>query len=397
MGIMLLAPQALFPALAPLRIALLMAGVAAVAHVVGCLTSGRPISLVTREMSIAAGLVGWATLTIPLSYWPGGSVDTLTGLFLKSLMLFWLIANTITTVRRFRQFAWGITLMSVPIATTAVRDYLSGNVMQSSERIAGYDAPLTDNPNDLALTLNLILPFILLAVRSSRSCVIRVLALGIAVLNVAAVLLTFSRTGFIALLTILVGIFSGLFRSRNLAWGVALLVALLASLPFLPSALWERWATITDVESDPTGSAQARRDQWGSALRFIVTHPVVGTGIGTGVLGLREHGSESWSEVHNAYLQYGVELGLPGLGLYLLLVVASLRSASSGRQQAGMSHDAEGAAQLAQATRLSLVAFLAAAFFHPVAYHFYFYFLVGLAVAASRLVAEAFEAENRTQ
>ena len=67
-------------------------------------------------------------VTIPFSYWPGGSVDVLTGLYFKSVALFWLIGNTITSVARFRQFAWGLTLMSVPIAATAVKNYLSGNV-----------------------------------------------------------------------------------------------------------------------------------------------------------------------------------------------------------------------------------------------------------------------------
>jgi O-antigen ligase len=282
--------------------------------------------------------------------------------------------------------------MSVPIATTGIRQYLAGNFMAGSAegvgRVVGYDAPLTGNPNDLALTLNLTIPFILVFVRSSRSCLIRVLALGLAVLNATAVLLTFSRTGFLTLMTILVSIVWGLFRSWKLGWGVALVVGLLASLPLLPSSLWGRWATITNIESDVTGSAQSRRGQVVDSLRFVVTHPVVGTGIGLGNLGLREQGTESWSDIHNVYLQYAVELGLPGLGLYLSLLVTSLRSASSGRQRVGMTYDEQVAVHLSQATRLSLVAFVVAAFFHPVAYHFYFYFLAGLAVAASRLVKE---------
>ena len=40
-------------------------------------------------------------------------------------------------------------------------------------------------------------------------------------------------------------------------------------------------------------------------------------------------------------------------------------------------------AQFAQATRLSLIAFGVAGLFHPVAYHFYFYYLAGLASALS--------------
>src|SRR5262244_2434898 len=115
MGILLVAPQAFFPVLAPLRLALLVAGVAMTAHVVTSLTTGLSILIMTREMKISLCLLGWAIVSIPLALWPGGSVDTLTDLYVKSLILFWLIANTVITVSRFRQFAWGLTLMTVPI------------------------------------------------------------------------------------------------------------------------------------------------------------------------------------------------------------------------------------------------------------------------------------------
>ena len=53
MGILLLAPQAHFPVLAPFRIALVTAGVAAGAHVMERLVRGRPITVLSREMAIA--------------------------------------------------------------------------------------------------------------------------------------------------------------------------------------------------------------------------------------------------------------------------------------------------------------------------------------------------------
>jgi hypothetical protein len=388
MSILLLAPQAIFPVLAPFRIALIAACIAGGAHILGCFMTGRPLSVASRELKLAGALFGWAVVTIPFSYWRGGSVEILTDLFFKSLVLFWLIANTVTTVRRFRVFALALMLFSVPIATTAVKNYLSGNFVASSDRIVGYNAPLTNNPNDLALTLNLIIPFVLVFVRASRGCFVRVFSLGILVLDVTAVLMTFSRTGFISLLTIMASLSWRLVKSRSLAWVFVLFVVLLAALPFLPASMWERWATITNIESDATGSAQARRDQVVGALKFIIWHPVVGTGIGTGILGLREQGAENWSAVHNAYLQQGVELGLPGMGLYLALVIASLKSATAGQERAGSTYEDSLARQLAQATRLSLIAFAVAAIFHPVAYHFYFYYLAGLAVASRSLAKD---------
>jgi O-antigen ligase len=387
-GILLLAPQAIFPALAPFRIALLAAGVAVIAHVLGRWVAGRPITIVTREMKIAVCLLGWAIVTVPFSYWPGGSVATLTDLFLKSLVLFLLIVNTVTTVGRFRQFAWGLTLMSVPIAATALMSYLSGTFVRGTERITGYDSPLATNPNDLALMLNIIVPFALALLRTSRGPLLRAALLAILALDVTAVVLTFSRGGFLTLAVILAITVTKLLRSPKRAWGVALLAVLVLCLPLLPASYWHRIATITDIESDETGSAQARRDSSLGALRFLLTHPVIGAGIGASILALNEQIGPTWTEVHNIYLQYAVDLGLPGLGFFLALFASCLASASAARHGVGHGRDAQDAAHLADATRLSLIAFGVAALLHPVAYNFYFYYLAGLAVAANNIARD---------
>jgi O-antigen ligase len=388
MSILLLAPQSVVPALAPFRIALLVACAAIIAHFLDCWAAGRPITLVTREMKIAACLLGWAIVTIPFSLWPGGSVAALTDQFLKSLVLFWLIANTVTTAWRFRQITWGLTLLSVPIAASAIMSYLSGSFVPGSARIAGYDAPLTANPNDLALTLNLITPFTLALVWLTRSLFLQAALLAILVLNVTAVVTTFSRAGFLTLAVILAITAVRLLRSPRRAWGIAFLAVLLLCLPLLPATYWHRLTTITDIDSDETGSAQARRELSLGALRIILANPLVGTGIGADTLALNDQVGPAWHAVHNVYLQYAVDLGLPGLGLFLALFATCLASASAARHGVARARDARNAAHLAQATWLSLIAFGAAALFHPVAYHFYFYYLAGLATACRMGLAQ---------
>jgi O-antigen ligase len=86
--------------------------------------------------------------------------------------------------------------------------------------------------------------------------------------------------------------------------------------------------------------------------------------------------------VHNAYLNYAVDLGLPGLALFLMLCVGCLRAArrvERERQAAGVD---DVTTRLAGAARISLIAFGLAAFFYPVAYNAYFYYIGGLALAA---------------
>src|SRR5215470_10435160 len=161
--VLLIAPQNIFPALQPLRIGMLVAGTGLAAMLINRLGRGLPITRVTREIRIAALLLVWAVVTIPFSYWPGGSINLLTELYLKTLAIFLLIVNVVSTVRRLRIVAWALTLMSVPLALQAVENfiggvYVRGGVDQAVKRIVGYEAGLTQNPNDLALMLNLIMP-----------------------------------------------------------------------------------------------------------------------------------------------------------------------------------------------------------------------------------------------
>ena len=158
--ILLLAPQQMIPALAPYRIALLTAVVAVITHVYDRLRRGQPIVRLTREMWIAVCLLGWAFLTVPFSYWPGGSLSFLFEVYVKAIIVFWLLAGCVDDPRRLHRTVWALSLMGCFIALAAIRQYLSGEFIPivNVKRIGGYNAPLTANPNDLALMLNLILP-----------------------------------------------------------------------------------------------------------------------------------------------------------------------------------------------------------------------------------------------
>ncbi len=140
-------------------------------------------------------------------------------------------------------------------------------------------------------------------------------------------------------------------------------------------------STITDIQADPQGSAQARWMDMNAAADYVVRNPIVGAGIGMNVLALNEERGVAWVPVHNVYLQYAVDLGIPGLVLFLLLLRGCIKSATCvQRRCAGVAAFRE-LFYLAEAVQVSLIAFAVAALFHPVAYHFYFYYIAGLAIA----------------
>lgn len=385
--ILLVSPQAWFPAIKSLRIALLSAGVAITAHLASRAFGRAEAVPFRREMAIAMALMAWAALTIPVSIWPGGSLAQLTDHLFKAIVFFWLIATLVTSEPRLKLFAWMLSSCSIPLAVTAINNYRSGVFVTTAgsavQRIAGYmgGSGLAGNPNDLALMLNLLMPITGALFVISRKPLHRIVTGSALLLSVAAVIATFSRAGFITLAVI--GLMTVLAMIRRGALITALGLVFLASVAVatVPQKYYARLATITDIEADPTGSAQGRWNDWVLSVGYIQSHPITGAGLGQDLLALNAaRGEETWRSVHNAYLQAAVDLGLPGAGLLVLLLLASFQNARRVRraaERAGL----DDLAVLAQSVSISLTGFTVAAFFHPIAYQFYFFCLAGLAVA----------------
>jgi len=260
-----------------------------------------------------------------------------------------------------------------------VKDYLEGDLVRG--RVSGYLSALTSNPNDVALTLNIILPLAVGLALASRSRSQRLALAAVIALGVAGVVVTFSRAGFLFLTTTLFLYLARLKRGRI---GILLLVLLLVVLMLNVDGFIDRIETIADVQTE--SSAHARWETMKGAIRLMVEYPLFGVGIGQNMLALNEAGGPRWSLIHNVYLQIAVDLGIPALVVYLLLFHRTLRSVVQARRvwrarDVDLSH-------LAQGLEISLIGFAVAAMFYPVAYHLFFFYLAGLAVAVKRLCRE---------
>ena len=119
------------------------------------------------------------------------------------------------------------------------------------------------------------------------------------------------------------------------------------------------------------------------ALQTFLSNPLKGSGLGMNVLTMNQARGD-WRAVHNVYLEHALDLGLPGLILFLLLLTACLKAALFAQRRS----EAAGQRRLfhmAEAVQVSLIAYGVAAMFHPVSYQFYFYYIASLAVAARQL------------
>jgi putative inorganic carbon (HCO3(-)) transporter len=398
--ILLLAPQNWFPALAHFRIAFLAGGLAVVFTLWERWSHRRSLGL-SREILVCVALPTWAFLTLPLSYWPGGSMHALTDLYIKAVIIFWLLATVVTTMRRLRVLTTVLILCSVPLAVTAMKHYASGRFIESQTlvtRIIGYDSGLTGNPNDLALMLNLLLPLGLALFLNAKTTSLRVVFLVVVVMDVVGLILTFSRAGFLGLCTLGIIYFAKLVRrsGRERGWAFVMLLLAILSLPFLPANYTHRIATVTDINADPTGSSQERWHDTIAAAHFVMAHPIVGAGIGMDVVALNEVRGPSWHQVHNVYFEMAVDLGLPGLVLFLLLFYGVFKAAVSSQRRLADVPALRDLFHFNEALTVSLIVFAVSGFFYPVAYHFYFYYIAGLALAARSITDDALNGAERT-
>ncbi len=378
--ILIAAPQEHVAALAPLRIALLAAVAAVGGYWIDRWTFLRAGQGWPREWILAAGLVLWAVATIPLSYWPFGSVNTLVNIFGKSLVVFWLLGVVINTEDRLRAIAWTLALVTLPLSATAIAHF-----GETSGRISGYQSGVAGNPNDLALMLVILVPLMIALASSEVRPALRLVALGLALLAVAAIVATFSRGGFVALVVMAMLHLVAWLRQGRIGRVVALVLVTLLALPLLPGGYAGRLETITAIQEDPTGSAQERWRDTIAAVEIVARNPVVGAGLGQDILAMNEARGATWLPVHNVYLEYAVDLGLPGLVLFVGLFATTIQGVLVVERRSRWQRRDQRMFALARAVRISLMTFAVAALFHPVAYYFYFYYLAGLAVAVRRI------------
>ena len=261
-------------------------------------------------------------------------------------------------------------------------------------RFTGGLAPLTNNPNDLALFLNITLPMIWGLYKTSHYRIARLICLSAMALGTLAIIFTFSRGGILTLF--IMGAVWLRREARISGLSAVLIIGVIAvlMLAVTPAGYTDRVLSIIDPSKDETGSSAQRIDLMDQAFNDMISHPL-GTGIGMNHLSGQKAESGRLM-VHNVFLQVGMELGVAGLVAYLLLLWKSMKGLS---RITDRTHPSNGAVvAFAGAVQLALLGYCVEALFHPVAYLFYVYYLVGMALAVKHLAGigqENVRAETR--
>lgn len=271
-------------------------------------------------MRLIFTLAALASASVAWSYWRGTSVAVLVGSFAAILAVVTLVYKTATRLETLETY-----LKALAWAGAALT--LGGLLFRAEGRLS---FGRTYDPNDLAFVLIAILPVTLALWRLASGPRAWLWGL-IAAASVWIILLTQSRGGLLGLLVACsylgaVGAWRSRFDARPHLWRVVvgwLLLAVLAvgAWGVLPDDARLRYTTMLDPTADYNYTAQreGRVAVWGRGLHTLAAVP---WGVGVGAYEMAEMSrSGYWRTAHNSMLELGVELGIFGLGVYLVLLV----------------------------------------------------------------------------
>ena len=336
------------------------------------------------------------------SVWRGGSFELITGVWLKSLLVYVLIVSLVHTWQQSAQVAramgWSIGVLSVLSYLYASGD--SGRFFLQEGKLS--------NPNDLAQALLLGAPFVFVLFSQSATLsparLVSFVLLGILGVDL---LHTGSRGAMISA-AICLPVVIATSKSKVKIVTALVLIAMLAAgtLAFSPS-LRARYLTFFESNTDEdmseqtarisevaVASAMSRREVLLESVRVTLEHPILGVGPGMFAEAREREAAKQGKHVvylvtHNTYTQVSSECGIPALIIFIAILVSIFRSASkiqrlsSRRPEASMKM----VAAVASALRYSVLAYATTSMFLSVAYQSLLPVLAGMVVALEYSVA----------
>jgi putative inorganic carbon (hco3(-)) transporter len=256
-----------------------------------------------------------------------------------------------------------------------------------------------DDPNDVSLLLNTILPFILCMLVYERRPRYRFIYLAIALTCLGAIVSSTSRGGFVGLVAMVAVIWW--ISPRKFLTLVLLCIVGIATYMLAPQKYLDRIASIrsTDVhttvisEDRDEGTAEGRLNSWRAAWAMFEDNPL-GVGPGNFVVRFPEYqgqlfgGHGMWGrEAHSLWFTLLAELGIPGAFLYALIFRANWRSLRHLMKLPTIEGQNRLASVLSVGFLAGLAGFFASGTFVSVLFYPHYWYLTAMIVATEKTLS----------
>ena len=336
--------------------------------------------------------------------------------FAKNSMIVLAVTILLQRGALLRQVVWALLATGLLMGNIGVYQYLTGTfdntywgmAQTEIQHIVGeLDANRLSGPiADANFFAQLLLPLVALALdRFLREEKLhwRLLALWAGSVSFLAMIFTFSRGAFIALIAM-----TGLYFVRRPPRPHFLVLALVLTLPLLslvPAEYIERIATIKQAlpligDGVSDGAMQGRLGEMLAAGQLFLDHPLLGVGLDnsplyyqkyTQMLGVSSHLADR--SAHSLYIEIAAETGLLGLlafGAVIFFTFRGLLRSEKALRAAGETQTAN----LLEAFTIALFGFLVAATFLHDAFPRFLWLLLAIGLAAPTIAAN--ELASRT-
>jgi len=315
-----------------------------------------------KEINLVLLLGVAALLSMPLAADKGDAWKLFSEQFVKALVIFIVLVNAVRTEWRLRLLLLLVLTVSIYLSVNAINDYRLG-LFGTGE-----------------FDLVTMIPIAVVLGLGGRNPLKKLIYFGAAGLMVAAVVVTFSRGGFIGLVAAGVMLVRRLGRKNRVATTGALVLTVILFLALAPGAYSGRLSTIFNSGGDLTGSSSQRTEVLKRSVWVALRYPLFGVGIGNFY-----HHSPRNLVTHNAYTQVASEMGIAAMVIYIMLQVHPIRRLRLIENESYSKPEQARFYYLSIGLQASLVGFMVSSFFGAVAYQWYVYYLVAYAVSLHRL------------
>jgi len=380
----------LFPVLGYLKPALVASALALGLYALQQGGQRRIARLRSPATTCLLALLLWSAFSVPAALNQGLAFQSWLNLA-QTIVMCLLVAGSVRNPRDVERL--GLVYFGVTVVYTVVvlsRFQLDADSWRLG-RLYYYDA------NDFATLIVTAMPFGLYFVLSRRRTMLRLLALaGLGALAVGLIR-SGSRGGFLAFLAVVTFILLRLTTvpARTRLAGLLLIVAV--TFGTASDQYWAQMQTIISPKRDYNLTSEEGRVQiWERGLGYMADHPVFGLGlrnfqVAEGTISAQARRAERglgvrWGAAHNTFVQAGAELGVPGLLLFVaLLVHAFVGLSRAARRFRNAEQPGTDASRLAQTVMAALVGFVVGGFFLSLAYADLLYMLVAFSMGLDKI------------
>jgi O-antigen ligase len=343
------------------------------------------------------------------------SWDAVVVFIVEGFGLYFLLLNVIRTPALLRQVTWVLIVVGMLISIPSIHQDLTSNfdslylgfaqpadaAFRTGEttiigdvvqrRLTG---PIGET-NRFAQILLMLVPLGIFRYIDERSAFLRALAAIATTLITVGVVLTFSRGAAVGLVALILAVAAlRLVRARHLVGIVLALVVVFAAFPQYTvrlATLGEIGALAGDNVNRGTvgGAVLSRVTETLAAGLVIVDHPLIGVGPDMFNIYYEEYAedvgllvrNDAFREAHNLYLGIGAELGIPGLVVFMIALLLTMRMLLQARRASiDRRPDLE---RLATPFLLSLMTYAVTGLFLHLSFARFFWLMLAVATAAA--------------